>query len=60
MTQTQYTKAIKYEIEKLNKKIDAKILRGEKYSDESKKHKILLQKIYSQKTTFFNKFLFSF
>lgn len=49
MTQTQYTKAILKEIQKLNKKIDAKILKGEKYNNESLKHKTLLMKIQEQR-----------
>jgi hypothetical protein len=61
MTQTQYTKAIEQELLRLNKRIDAKILKGEAYSMESKRHKLLLQKIRNQKTpSLFTRFLFSF
>lgn len=61
MTQTQYTKAIEQEIMRLNKRIDAKILKGEAYGVESQKHKALLQKIrYQKSSSFFTKFLFSF
>lgn len=60
MTQTQYTKAIEQQLFRLNKQIDKKIMRGETYSTESKKHKLLLDKIRSQRgNSFFTRFLFS-
>lgn len=60
MTQTQYTKAIEQQLFRLNKRIDEKIMRGEAYSTESKKHKLLLDKIRSQRShSFFTRFLFS-
>lgn len=45
MTRSQYTKAIELELDRLNKKIDAKIIQGRNYSAESKQHKVLLQKM---------------
>ena len=46
MTQTQYRKNIMKELQKLNESIDAKIMRGEKYSAESRRHKTLLKQVY--------------
>lgn len=48
MTRTQYTKVIERELRALNEKIDRKIMRGESYSEESRKHKSLLQKMKLQ------------
>jgi len=61
MTRTQYTKAIELELARLNERIDSKILRGQEYSNESKKHKLLLQKIRTQKTpSIFSRLLLAF
>lgn len=61
MSQEQYKKAIEKEIRKLNERIDFKILRGERYSSESRQHKALLQKIkgYQKKSLFGRLFLSS-
>ena len=45
MSQTQYLKMLEREIQKLNKKIDVKILKGEVYSREARDHKLLLKKV---------------
>jgi len=44
MSQTQYLKMLEKEIQKINKKIDLKILQGEKYFKEARDHKLLLKK----------------
>jgi hypothetical protein len=49
MSQEQYKKIIEREIRNINQRIDFKIIKGERYADESKRHKLLLQKIRKQK-----------
>ena len=49
MTRTQYAKVIERELQALNERIDLKILRGERYTEESRLHKALLQKIRKQR-----------
>jgi len=57
MSQKQYLKSIEKEIQRINKKIDLKILRGEEYSREARDHKLLLKKIrYNNRRSFFDKF----
>lgn len=61
MTRTQYTKAIERELARLNERIDAKILRGQHYALESKKHKQLVQHIRSQNNrSIFSRLLLAF
>lgn len=61
MTRTQYTKAIELELNRLNERIDSKILRGQEYSFESKKHKLLVQKIRRQSApSIFSRLLLAF
>jgi hypothetical protein len=61
MSQTQYLKMLEREIQKINKKIDLKILQGEKYFKEAREHKLLLQKVrYHSKGRLFRKFFPSF
>lgn len=48
MSREQYAKAIEQEIHRLNARIDFKILRGEQYKQESRRHKLLLQKMRAQ------------
>jgi hypothetical protein len=44
------------EIQKINKKIDLKILQGESYFKEARDHKLLLQKVrYNTRKSFVNK-----
>lgn len=45
MSQSQYLKMLEREIQKINKKIDLKILQGEKYMKEARDHKLLLRKV---------------
>lgn len=57
MTREQYIKILENKIQRLNQEIDFKIIQGQNYSTESKKHKELLQKIrsHSKTHTFFKK-----
>lgn len=49
------------EIQRINKKIDLKILQGETYWKEARDHKLLLQKVrYHTKRSFFSRFFPSF
>ena len=53
MSQSQYLKMLEREIQKINKKIDLKILQGQAYYKEAKDHKLLLQKVrYHTKRSF--------
>ena len=45
MSQSQYLKMLEREIQKINKKIDLKIMEGEKYAKEAREHKLLLKKV---------------
>ena len=45
MTKEQYLKVIKKEMQRINKKIDTKILRGEEYFKEAREHRLLLRKM---------------
>lgn len=45
MSQTQYLKMLEREINKINKKIDFKILQGQEYRREARDHKLLLRKV---------------
>jgi len=57
MSQKQYLKSVEREIQKINQKIDLKIIRGEDYSREARDHKLLLKKIrYQNRKNFFSKF----
>ncbi len=58
MSQSQYIKMVEREIQKLNKKIDLKILKGLDYREEARDHKILLRRMrYHAKPSLFRKFL---
>ena len=60
MSQSQYLKMLEKEIQKINKKIDLKIVQGEVYSKEARNHKLLLQKVrYHSRKSFFSKLLSS-
>ena len=49
------------EIQKINKKIDLKILQGEKYAKEAREHKLLLRKVsYHARRNFFRRLFPSF
>lgn len=45
MSQSQYLKMLEKEIQKINKKIDLKILQGKDYKREARDHKLLLKKV---------------
>lgn len=45
MSQSQYLKMLDREIQRINKKIDVKILQGKEYRKEARDHKLLLQKV---------------
>ena len=52
MSQSQYLKMLEREIQKINKKIDWKILQGLDYKKEAREHKLLLKKVrYNTKTS---------
>jgi hypothetical protein len=58
MSQTQYLKMLEREIQKINKKIDLKILQGEKYAKEAREHKLLLKKVhYHTRRGFMSRFV---
>ncbi len=49
MSQQQYIKTIERELQKLNQRIDMKIISGESYTRESRRHKQLLRQIREQR-----------
>jgi hypothetical protein len=58
MSQSQYLKMLEREIQKLNKKIDLKIMRGQNYYKEARDHKLLLKKVrYHTQKGFMNRFV---
>ncbi|KKS24521.1 MAG: hypothetical protein UU82_C0004G0015 [Candidatus Nomurabacteria bacterium GW2011_GWC2_41_8] len=58
MSQAQYLKMLEKEIQKINKKIDLKIIQGEKYMKEAREHKLLLKKVrYHTRKGFMNRFV---
>ena len=60
MTRHQYTKNIYNELKVLNERIDYKILRGQRYTDESLRRKTLLRQIARQSKRGLISKLFSF
>jgi len=61
MSQKQYIKTIEKEIQRINRIIDLKILRGEAYFREARDHKLLLKKIrFYNRQNFFSKFFPTF
>ncbi len=61
MSQSQYLKMLEKEIQRINKKIDLKILQGEKHMKEAREHKLLLKKVrYHSRQNFFNRFFPTF
>lgn len=61
MSQSQYLKMLEREIQKINKKIDLKILQGEKYMKEAREHKLLLRKVrYHTRQNFMSRFFPTF
>lgn len=56
MSQKQYLKILEKEIEKVNKRIDMKIMRGEQYWKEARDHKLMLRKIrFLERQNFFKR-----
>ena len=54
MSQKQYLKMIEKELNKVNKLIDQKIMRGEDYHKEAKDHRLMLRRMrYLQRGSFF-------
>ncbi len=53
MSQTQYLKMLEKEIQKLNKIIDQKIIKGEDYHKEARDHKLIVRRVrYHTRKTF--------
>lgn len=60
MSQKQYFRTIEKEIQRINRIIDLKIVRGEEYAKEARDHKLLLKKIrFHNRQSFFKKFFSS-
>ena len=56
MSQKQYIKTVEKEIQRINRIIDLKILRGEEYFREARDHKLLLKKVrFYNRQNFFRK-----
>jgi hypothetical protein len=61
MSQSQYLKMLDREIQKINKIIDIKILRGEDYKKEARDHKLLLKKVrFHTRQSLFSRFFPTF
>jgi len=61
MSQKQYLKIIEKEIQRINRVIDMKILRGEEYFREARDHKLLLKKVrFYNRQSFFKRLFPSF
>lgn len=61
MTRQQYTKKIQHQLQVLNEQIDYKILRGQRYVEESRRHKELLRQVARQtKSSLFSRLFASF
>lgn len=68
MSQSQYLKMLEKELQKLNKIIDRKIIRGEDYLKEARDHRLILKKIHyhtkrgllSRINSFFSKISYRF
>lgn len=48
MSKNQYINSLELQIKALNERIDAKIVKGMAYREESRRHKMLLQKLREQ------------
>jgi hypothetical protein len=61
MSQSQYLKMLEREIQRINKKIDLKILQGQNYRKEAIEHKLLIKKVrYHSRSNFLRKFFPTF
>ena len=57
MSQSQYLKMLEKEIQKVNKLIDQKILRGEDYRREAHDHKLMVRRMrYHTKPSIWSRF----
>lgn len=58
MSQSQYLKMLEKEIQRINKRIDLKILEGRNYMKEAREHKLLLKKVrYHTRRGLVNRFV---
>lgn len=59
MTPQQYKKVLATELKKVNQRIDMKILKGERYNDDARRHRELLQKLQRQhkRNSFFDRLI---
>jgi len=58
MSQAQYLKMLEREIQRVNRKIDLKILEGRNYMKEAREHKLLLKKVrYHTRRGLLNRFV---
>ncbi len=56
MSQKQYLKTVEREIQRINRIIDLKIVRGEEYTREARDHKLLLKKVrFQNRQSFFRR-----
>ena len=61
MSHEQYLKILRVELQKVNEEIDRKIINGEIYTGESKKHRMLLDRMRKHaKKSFFDKIFAEF
>lgn len=61
MSQKQYFQTIEKEIQRINRIIDLKIVRGEEYAKEARDHKLLLKKLrYQNRKSFLKRFFSMF
>ncbi|HNW71359.1 MAG TPA: hypothetical protein PKZ36_01390 [Candidatus Paceibacterota bacterium] len=61
MSQKQYLKMLEKEIQKVNRQIDLKIMRGEEYHKEARDHKLMLRRMrYLKRQNFFKSLTWKF
>lgn len=61
MSQTQYLKMLEKEMQKINKVIDSKIIRGQDYRREATDHKLMLRRMrYLNGQTFGQRMVYLF
>jgi hypothetical protein len=58
MTQNAFEKEIRKELDRLNRRIDEKIIRGLSYAQEARRHKQLIARLRPQKSFFSRSFSF--
>jgi hypothetical protein len=57
MSQTRYILELEKELQKLNEKIDLKIVYGQSYSSDARRHKVLLEQARKLKKKRMNSFM---